>query len=391
MDDEDYIEKKRSDRIYVSKPFQVGLNKDKEARYISRVFDEEERSTFDSVDGEIVIRATHGDKVQVKAVVTSDDHSIRQLTLQSFRIYKDGARPNEQYGINLREHEIERLVEFIRLVTNIEVTTPGKLRIDEAALAQLDLDDAARTWLQQNPAALRHIAESQVSAGDIVAVAYRRQQLEVFDKLLRDSDYFDGLVQSRFNGKEESLWQAFFEKNRWIFGYGLFHLSATGFTDKKLEQLVAGATIATAGKQADALLRTGGRIGAVCLVEIKKHRTLLLKDGKGYRSGTWQPSSELTGAVAQSQMTVDAMERHLHQQLVVTDEHGDPTGEEAVIARPRAVVVCGSLSEFVTPHGVSHERFRCFELYRRHLVSPDVITFDELYERARLISESSPT
>lgn len=388
MDDADYIEKKRSDRIYVSKPFQIGVNKDREARYITRVFDEADRSAFDSVDDEIVIRATHNDKVQVKAVVTSDDHKIQQLTLQSFRIYKDGVRPNEQYGINLYGEEIARLVQFAEIATKLEVTTPGRLRIDEEALSQFDIDDAARAWLQRNPDVVREIVEHQVTSRDVVAVAYRRKQLEAFDRLLHDADYFDKAVAAKFNGSEEALWQAFFEKNRWIFGYGLFYLSASGFTDEKLEQVVAGSTVATDGKRADGLLRTRGRVGAVCLVEIKRHRTPLLKK-EAYRAGVWQPSTELAGAVSQTLLTVDGMERQFQRLLVMTDKQGNPTGEEAVIARPRSVVVCGSLSEFVTEHGINHDRFRSFELYRRHLVSPDVVTFDELYERARLIVESS--
>lgn len=388
MDDADYIEKKRSDRIYVSKPFQVGVNKDREARYITRVFDEADRSAFDSVDDEIVIRATHNDKIQVKAVVTSDDHKIQQLTLQSFRIYKDGVRPNEQYGINLYGDEIARLVQFAEIATKLEVTTPGRLRIDEEALSQFDIDDAARAWLERNPDVVREIVENQVTSRDVVAVAYRRKQLEAFDRLLHDAEYFDKAVAAKFRGSEEALWQAFFEKNRWIFGYGLFYLSASGFTDEKLEQVVAGSSVATDGKRADGLLRTRGRVGAVCLVEIKRHRTPLLKK-EAYRAGVWQPSTELAGAVSQTLLTVDGMERQFQRLLVMTDKQGNPTGEEAVIARPRSVVVCGSLSEFVTDNGINHDRFRSFELYRRHLVSPDVVTFDELYERARLIVESS--
>jgi hypothetical protein len=387
-DDADYIKNKRIDRIYVSKPFQIGVDKDREARYITRVFEEADRSTFDSVDDEIVIRATHHDKVQVKAVVTSDDHKIQQLTLQSFRIYKDGIRPSEQYGINLRGKEIALLLQFAELATKLEVTTPGRLRIDEEALSQFDIDDAAKAWLKRNPDAVREIVEHQVTSEDVVAVAYRRKQLEAFDKLLHDADYFDKAVAARFNGSEEALWQAFFEKNRWIFGYGLFYLSASGFTNEKLEQVVAGYTVATDGKRADALLRTRGRVGAVCLVEIKRHRTPLLKK-EAYRTGVWQPSSELAGAVSQTLLTVDGMERQFQRLLVMKDKQGNPTGEEAVIARPRSVVVCGSLSEFETENGINHDRFRCFELYRRHLVSPDVVTFDELYERARLIVETS--
>lgn len=150
-DDADFVANKRSNRVYVSRPFKIGLEKNKDARYISRVFDSDDRARFDVVEDEIVLRATHNDKVQVKAVVTSDDHKIRELTLQSFRIYKDGTRPNEQYGINLRGDEIRRLLEFVEVATQLEVTSRGKLRIDEEALAHLDIDidEAARAWLQK--------------------------------------------------------------------------------------------------------------------------------------------------------------------------------------------------------------------------------------------------
>jgi len=388
--DADFVANKRSDRIYVTKPFKVGIEKNKDARYISRVFDETERARFDVVEDEIVLRATHNDKVQIKAVVTSDDHNVRQLTLQSFRIYKDGTRPNEQYGINLRGPEIKQLLEFIEVATKLEVTTRGKLRIDSEALAHLDLDmdDAARAWLAKNPDALREIIAGEATSRDVVAVAYRRKQLEAFARLLNDPAYFDKIASTHFKDREEAVWQAFFEKNRWIFGYGLFYLSATGFSDRKLEQLVAGSTVATAGKRIDALLSTRGRVGAACLVEIKRHRTQLLELDK-YRAGVWQPSKELTGAVSQVLMSVDGMERQFQRALVMTDDNGDPTGEQAIIARPRSVVVCGSLSEFVSEHGVSEDRFRNFELYRRHLVAPDIVTFDELYERANLIVESA--
>jgi hypothetical protein len=36
-------------------------------------------------------------------------------------------------------------------------------------------------------------------------------------------------------------------------------------------------------------------------------------------------------------------------------------------------------------HGVNTEKFRSFELLRRNTFLPEIITFDELYERARFI------
>lgn len=388
--DEDYVAKKRSDRVYVSRPFKIGVAKEKDARYVTRVFDCGERSRFDSVDGEVVIRASHDDKVQVKAVVTSDDHGIRQLTLQSFRIYKNGVRPNEQYGINLRGAEIEELLEFAQLAAKLQINTTGKLKIDREALVHLDIDmdEAARKWLADHPDALRSIVASEATSRDVVAVAYRRKQLDVFDRLLHDDEFFDAKAEAHYKGRHEALWQAFFERNRWIFGYGLFHLSADGFSGEKLEQMVAGPAIATPGKRIDGLLRTRGRVSATCLVEIKRHRTSLVAADR-YRAGTWRPSDELAGAVTQALMSVDAMEQQFQRLLVIKDKDGNRTGEEAVIARPRSVVVCGSLSQFVSDHGVNDDQFRSFELFRRHLVAPDIVTFDELFERAKLIVESA--
>lgn len=387
-DDADFVEKKRSDRIYLSREFKIGREKDQGARFISRVFDDGARSTFDFVDGEVVLRATTNDKVQIKAVVTTDEKRIQHLTLQSFRLYKkEGWRPNEQYGINLYGSEIRRLLEFIQLVTKLDVSTAGKLRIDESALQQLDIDDAARAWISRNPDALRELVSTQITPRDVVSVAYRRKQVEVFERLLTDAAYFDGLASKHYGGREEALWQAFFEKNRWIFGYGLFHLSAEGFTGERLEQIVAGATIASHGKRVDGLLRSRGRLNALCLVEIKRHRTRLLAQNS-YRPGSWQPSAELSGAVAQTISTVDGAEREFGRHFAHADNDGNPTGEEAIVARPRSVIVCGSLDEFCTDRGVNHEKFRSFELYRRHLVAPDVVTFDELLERARLVVES---
>jgi hypothetical protein len=37
---------------------------------------------------------------------------------------------------------------------------------------------------------------------------------------------------------------------------------------------------------------------------------------------------------------------------------------------------------------VNQERFASFELFRRQLTSPDVVTFDELLERARMTVEA---
>ena len=75
----------------------------------------------------------------------------------------------------------------------------------------------------------------------------------------------------------------FFEKNPWIFGYGLGYIFLLGLDDKKLEQVVQGHSVASHGKRVDALMKTKGVISNLCFIEIKTHVTELLNT-KPYRS-----------------------------------------------------------------------------------------------------------
>jgi hypothetical protein len=50
--------------------------------------------------------------------------------------------------------------------------------------------------------------------------------------------------------------------------------------------------------------------------------------------------------------------------------------------------VIGCLQQFVSDNGINEPKFSSFELLRRQTTSPEVITFDELYERARFIVEA---
>ena len=67
-----------------------------------------------------------------------------------------------------------------------------------------------------------------------------------------------------------------------------------------------------------------------------------------------------------------------------------PTGEVLFNIEPRSCLVVGSLDQFQTPRGINVPKFRSFELYRRHTWRPEIITFDELLQRARFIVDQGP-
>ena len=80
----------------------------------------------------------------------------------------------------------------------------------------------------------------------------------------------------------------------------------------------------------------------------------------------------------------------LGHKLMPRDEMGDPTGEILFNIEPRSCLVVGSLDQFQTERGINVPKFRSFELYRRHTWRPEIITFDELLQRARFIVEHGP-
>lgn len=155
---------------------------------------------------------------------------------------------------------------------------------------------------------------------------------------------------------------------------------------KKLEQIASGSDIGGAGKRTDALMKTQALISSLCFVEIKHHGTSLVSHSP-YRSEVWSPSSELSGGVAQIQATVQSVVERFGRTLRNSDEMGNPTGEVVFNIVPRSFLIIGKLSEFRATQGINETKFRSFELFRRNILQPEILTFDELLHRARYIVE----
>lgn len=220
------------------------------------------------------------------------------------------------------------------------------------------------------------------TARDVVAISYRRQQVERFRKLLNDPGYLESEKAVLPGRGTEQVWQSFFEQNPWILGVTLSGQLFTSWDSERLRQAVTGRSIAGVGKEADALLRTAGRVRAMVFAEFKNHDASLLN--KEYRSGCWSPSEDLAGGVAQSQGTVHRAVQEIGDHLAdVAEDGSDMPGQFTYLIRPRSYLIIGRLDELIGMAGGDHrDKIRSFELYRRHLDEPEVITYDELLARA---------
>jgi len=386
----DYFTNKRSDRTYISKAFELLISYDppqyRRARYISKVFDSEENHQFANIKGEIVLRVTPQQRQEIKVLFYEDPRDVVCLTIQKYT--RETGEPHKIH-FTFRGDEIDKLYNLIRLIKYLRLESTGKEKLDDHILEDLLIDEAERRqYFLNNMDLVQEIVENNLTRSDVVALAYRKKQLEIFEKLLQNENYFEATRQKWGKRGKEAVWQQFFEDNPWIFGYGLNYLFTSRLDNRKLEQVTTGYAIDQSGKRVDALLKTRGFISSLCFVEIKTHKSPLLEE-KPYRSESWGVSSELTGSIAQIQKTVQKAILQIQTQLNLYDSDGTPTGETAFLYQPKSVVVIGSLQEFISSFGVNEQKFGSFELFRRNVVNPEIITFDELFERAKFIVKHS--
>ncbi|MCK9555094.1 DUF4263 domain-containing protein [bacterium] len=386
MNDEfEYHNNKKPGKTYHSKSLSFRNQENRKFRYASKVFSEHELNSFALEKGEHVIRITPGGKQEIIAKFYEDNRGIFTLTIQRFTV-KTGI-PHKTYFTFVGE-EIDTILEFINNIQLVDLSSPKNINVTDKQLEKMILNRSqAVDLINHNQDLMLELAKSEITKEDIIALGYRKKQLERFEKLLTDPDYFNS-EKREYDCTEELLWQKFFEKNKWVFGYGLSYVFLSGLDDKKLEQVVIGYDLSQSGKRIDAVMKTRGLINSFCFVEIKTHNTVLLKKSS-YRSACWPVSDEISGAVSQVQGTVEKAVEKLPRKLEFKDKQGNPTGECVFNYQPKSYLVVGNLSEFKTDYGINQDKYRSFELYRKNIRSPEIITFDELHERAKFIVKHS--
>lgn len=188
----------------------------------------------------------------------------------------------------------------------------------------------------------------------------RASALRVFEEMLNNDNL------------SEKNWQNFFEKNTWIFGYGLRYQILRVIQSQP--DYGGWLVNRTGGQRGDFLASTEAEKKFTCLVEIKKPDSPLLYPIK-YRNGAWRISDELAGAISQIQGYCAQWEISGSR----TDQNRDYL-EGIYTISPKGIIIIGRTADLD-----DYSKLNSFERFRRELHSPEIITFDELYERAKYI------
>jgi hypothetical protein len=305
-------------------------------------------------------------KLAISAFYVNDRSDFGTFKITKLRFHSRwGWREDEHVHVN--HFQLSQMREFLAIISTLDLSDAQKTRIslDNIHVSAL----GALLSSTKGAEIVNELATSPELHQDIYAIAAKRAALAEFESNLQR------------DGFSEPDWQAFFERNPWIFGHGLNYI----FLDKvgaKLEARTTGSTFDRPGKRADGLLRTRAEVSQYVLVEIKKNSTELLKQNV-YRPGCWSVSDEVSGAVTQTQKTVFEFARDRFRDEL-KDEIGTSTGSIVYSIEPRSFLVAGNLAQL----DGNDDKVTCFELYRRNIRSPEILTFDELFYRAGCMVEN---
>lgn len=363
-----------------------------EGRYLNVILDD--TGSPQAIDIDLEPHARNRIKVTITFVRERGD--ITMIELRKFKHYKrKGWQPcpdETGYGhqrLTLRPFSFEKLVAFLRFISELDI--PGitqrrlSLTVDDTDALDEDSKRKLRTLLirKGGPDLIAELLKTNlIGSQDIVNLGYRKQQLAVFEDLLTIPERLSAYQKEhglRID-QPEAVWQHFFTRNEWIFGYGL---------DYRFQGILQGQFHASStdadGSQAvitDFLL---GDKRFTTFVELKHAQTPLFAETKN-RSRTWRLSGQLLDSVSQIlEQKASGMLRFERQALY--DQKGQRITQRP--EDPKVILIIGHWKELqqCADERERDTKQRTFELFRRDSRNIDIITYDELFDRAKFIVE----
>lgn len=371
-----------TDTLYSSREFKGGVGK-----FFTIVSKDE-----NSVPSEIDIEHSYPIRNKIKTTLTfiKKENEITSISFKRFKYYKKEhwvEQPEEQ--ITFSYNLFKKIIGYLQLLSELNLSDISERRIALADDTLLNINEETKkkikTLLLSKDG--QKIIEELINNGlitstDIINIGYRKKQLEIFEKLLNQPDYFATYITENkiTDTRHESVWQHFFNSNDWIFGYGLDY-RFLGILQK--EARVSSTDVAGKGDVRNDFLLGCNKF--TVLVELKKHDTPLFGKDKN-RSNSWTLSDDLISGLSQ------ILEQKASWQVFAeTNANGNFDNNGKLIKQkavdPKSILVIGSTKQFEGEDKENQIKAKTFELFRRDSRNIEILTYDELYERAKFIVE----
>ncbi|MHC8949898.1 Shedu immune nuclease family protein [Sphingobacterium hungaricum] len=383
--DEYYANQRSANKTYFSKSFEDSSSNFMR-KYAYKILDYRSNEFF--LKNEITLGNSDGGLRQLKAFFLLDEErEIEKLIVQQFDTKREPLKSTTKEA-SFHGEEVERLYQFLKSIKEVDFSHDDKFNVRDKVLSKMLLNkEQANRIIVDNLEILQEALKNNVTTNDIINFGYRKSQLEIFQNLLASPEFFTNYQkENNITHSEEAVWQYFFEKNTWIFGYGLDYIFNSELDERKLEQVTSGSSFNEGGKRIDAFLKSQGAINSLCFCELKLHTQPLLKQNKKpYRSESWQISDDLAGAISQVQRTVQKALKEISTKTEIKNDSDYLTGETVYLYNPKAFILIGNLNEFIVDGKTNEVKYSSFEIFRKSLKNIEILTFDELYQRAYYI------
>jgi Domain of unknown function (DUF4263) len=383
FDEEAAIGKLRIDTIYPSD------FKDGSGKYLNIVTEEDNNTSVEYL-------SPFPSRNRIKITVTFLRHpgDIKEVTVKKFKQYRTRGlvRWEEQsWGptdpMTFSHLTFEKLLGFLDVLTQLDLAKLDSRRIPIRDIVESGLDAKGLAKIRSllNQAEGLSIIEETLRNGsitsrDLVNIGYRKNQLEIFGRLLRepaDIDWYraeHGIASQQ----PEKIWQHFFRHNEWIFGFGLDYRFL-----KILQQEAHVSDEDLAGRDGADVDFLMGATNFTVLVELKRPDTQLFEKRRN-RAGSWKLSNELIDAVSQIlEQKASWQVKGNANAMKNFDANGKLIRQRT--ADPKSILIVGSSDQFAGKENDTEIKLRTFELFRRDSRNIEILTYDELYERANFI------
>jgi len=227
------------------------------------------------------------------------------------------------------------------------------------------------------------------STSDIMALTYeeRKKNLKAFYYLLKNISLEDGDdSHTKYRGKydvnpgEECIWHHFLKKHDWILGLN----ADIRFIIEFLDEQQVGTTNSKGqdSPQVDLL----GINDFTVLVELKHSNTLIFKKTKAKgRALTWDLTTDFIEGISQCLAQKFESEKAFDQKVIINNEGNELNKSQVRSVDPKSILLIGNKRNEFPIDKFNHINIiknDTLERFRRNNRNIDVLTYDELFERA---------
>lgn len=292
---------------------------------------------------------------------------------------------NETQRVKLNNVNFQQMKDFLSFISEIDLgdVTERRLKIiNEEEISDSTIQSVKTLLSQEGGEKVIEtlIDEGIISSKDIVNTSFRKKGVRIFESLLKKNDYWKEYAAENdvSTHSEEKVWQYFFEKNEWIFGYGLDYRFQT--IRQKEMHLSDTDGDGSSAVITDFLMADNN---FTSFVELKKPSTPLFGNRKN-RSNAWRLSNDLIDSVSQ------ILEQKASGELWLQEKQRY-AGGEPILQRtynPKVILLIGNWEEIENSTTTKEKdiKRKTLELFRREGRSVEILTYDELFERAQFIA-----